>query len=279
LSALAQTGQTPDHYYILELSAELQHRQKQKIIQHIPHLQDRVVWLTRLPENFQGVIIANEVLDAMPVARFCYQDNQFWEYVVAHTNGALIEEKRLANENATLAEQLSALELTFSNNYQSEINLYLPSWLASLSKSMTCGSVLLIDYGFPRHAYYHPDRSMGTLMCHSQHKAHMDPYYLPGLQDITAHVDFTAISESAAAAGFSLAGYTTQANFLLDCGLMHLAEKKISSVRDNWVTSQAIKKLVYPSEMGELFKVIALTKNLSAPLPGFGLKNRKISTR
>jgi SAM-dependent MidA family methyltransferase len=275
LSALRRAGQPFHRYYILEVSAALQARQREKILQHLPELQDRVIWLECLPEHFQGVMIANEVLDAMPVARFCFQENAFLECVVTEENSAWVEKWRPVPPESMLARQLAHAALDLAEGYSSEINLLLPGWLAGVAAAMTRGLLLLVDYGFSRQEYYHPDRRMGTLMCHYQHRAHTDPYFLPGLQDMTAHVDFTAVAESAIAAGFALAGYTTQAHFLLDAGLMHFGEQLSATAAEAWATSQAIKKLVLPSEMGELFKVMALTKALSIPLLGFGLKNMR----
>lgn len=272
LLALESVNQLPEHYYILELSAELKQRQRKKILEKIPQLQNKVIWLEKLPQDFQGVVIANEVLDAMPIHRFCFQENNFWEYKVDCENGILQE--KLVSAEAELLKVLLETQCEFAENYSSEINLLLPSWLASLSDCLTRGLVLLLDYGFPRHEYYHPDRYMGTLMCHYQHHAHSDPYFWPGLQDVTAHVDFTAVAEAALSAGFKLAGYTTQAHFLFGCGLMELAAKNSSSIEESWAVSQAIKKLILPSEMGELFKVMALTKEISAPLMGFALKDQ-----
>ncbi len=273
LQMLFSMGQLPSHYYIVELSAELQNRQREKILASAPYMQDKVIWLTALPENFKGVMLANEVLDAMPVDRFCFQDNQLWEYVVGCKEGECQE--KLVPAKKVLIDALSKYNIPFSQNYQSEINSQLPAWINSLSAAMTQGLVLLIDYGFPRREYYHPDRWMGTLMCHYQHTAQTNPYLSPGLQDITAHVDFTAVSESAVSAGFEIAGYTTQAHFLLGCGLMELAAKQQLDIEENWAMSQAIKKLVLPSEMGELFKVMALTKGLSIPMAGFSLRDMR----
>lgn len=270
LLALELSGKLPAHYYILELSAELKQRQHKKISEKIPHLKNKVIWLERLPENFEGVVIANEVLDAMPVHRFFFQKNTFWEYHIDCENGVLQEKLIPANE--ILTKGLS--NNTFVEGYCSEINLLLGPWISSLSDCLTRGLVLLIDYGFPRHEYYHADRYMGTLMCHYQHHSHSDPYFWPGLQDITAHIDFTAVAEAATAAGFKLGGYTTQTHFLLSCGLMALAAQQSSSTEKSWMISQAIKKLILPSEMGELFKVMALTKEISVPLIGFDLKDQ-----
>lgn len=274
LSALDATGQLPAHYYILELSAELQQRQRKKIAEKIPQLGDKVIWLERLPVDFVGVIIANEVLDAMPVQRFCWQNDQVWQYAVDYSAAALSELLLPATSEVTQA--VSHFQHLLATGYSSEVNMLLPGWLASLADCVTQGLVLLLDYGFPRHEYYHPQRHMGTLMCHYQHHAHPDPYVWPGLQDITAHVDFTAVAEAAVTAGFAVAGYTTQANFLLSCGLTTLAATAPeASAEALWATSQAVKKLVLPSEMGELFKVMALTKGFSAPLLGFTLKDQR----
>lgn len=222
LATLATNNALPAHYYILELSAELRDRQQQKLAALIPQYLDRITWCDHLPTNLHGVIIANEVIDAMPIRRFCYHDNQLFECYVTCDNQQLNEVLAPPGAELTAAFNHLAIETT-TQDYTSEINLLLPGWLASLGDSMISGLVLLIDYGFPCREYYHPDRSMGTLMCHYQHRAHSDPYFWPGLQDITAHVDFTAVAEAAVAAGFTVSGYTTQANFLLNCGLTDLA--------------------------------------------------------
>jgi SAM-dependent MidA family methyltransferase len=260
LQALSAADALPSYYYILELSAELKNRQREKIAAQIPQLQQQVIWLDRLPADFQGVVIANEVLDAMPIHRFCFQKDLFWEYYVDYEQGNFQDKLMPATPSLLGALSNMQTQLNLAANYHSEINLLLPAWLASLADCVTQGEVLIIDYGFPRTEYYHPDRCMGTLMCHYQHQAHSNPYLWIGAQDITAHVDFTHVIESATAVGFELVSYTTQAKFLLECGLMELASDQQASVSENWRTSQAIKKLVLPSEMGELFKVMVLTK-------------------
>jgi SAM-dependent MidA family methyltransferase len=261
LTALEKIHSLPEHYYILELSAELQQRQQQKIAEQLPHLLSRVSWLKQLPKDLHAVVIANEVLDAMPVERFCYQDGQFWQYYVDCQQGALQE--ILREPTPALVQVLHALAQTTaiaSEGYHSEINLMMPAWLRSVADSLSAGLVLLFDYGFEREAYYHPQRSMGTLMCHYQHRAHSDPYFSPGLQDITAHVDFTAVAEAATAAGLAVKHYTTQAKFLLKSGLLEIASQLEQSAAANYAITQAIKKLVLPSAMGEVFKVMVLEK-------------------
>jgi SAM-dependent MidA family methyltransferase len=265
LLELNHTNDLPDHYYIIEVSAELQQRQQQLIQQKIPELAEKVSWLSQLPETgFQGIVLANEVLDAMPVhifrggkffqeAYINYQEGKFaWHYDTPSPH---------------LTESLQQLELTFDDNYQSEINVNIAPWINSLANFLSKGLVLLIDYGFPRHEYYHPQRDTGTLACHYQQQVHFDPLILPGLQDITAHVDFTAVASAALNAGFALAGYTTQAYFLLNCGLLNDSITKLVAEQNNqkqqYSINQQIKMLTLPSEMGELFKAIALTKGIA----------------
>jgi len=275
LTALEKSNTLPDHYYILELSAELQQRQKKLLAEKIPHLLERIIWLQQLPENLQGVVIANEVLDAMPVERFQWQNQQAKQLMVDWQNQQFVPITQPAPAN--LSEKIAQLNIEFSENYSSEINLALKSWIAAIANFLQRGLVLIIDYGFPRHEYYHPDRSMGTLMCHYQHHAHDNPFFWPGLQDLTTHVDFTAVAEAAIAANLSVGGYTTQANFLLGCGLLAIADNMNNDEKQQYSVAQQLKKLLLPGEMGELFKVMALTKNLSIPLIGFNLYNMTTS--
>lgn len=279
LSALEDT---PAHYYILELSPDLKQRQQQWVQAKIPGLAHKVSWLDRLPTQFTGVIIANEVLDAMPVHRFQWHQAALHERSVTWENGRFQEiltppcaELTTATESWWTTEP-HLDKHWFIDGYCSEINLNLPAWLHSVADFLEAGLILLLDYGFPRQEYYHPDRSMGTLQCHYRHHAHSDPFYWPGLQDITAHVDFTAVAQAAEQAGLTLAGYGNLANFLFSCGLLELAANMPADLQAQYQVSQEIKKLVLPSEMGELFKVMALTKNLAPPLLGFETFNSVI---
>jgi SAM-dependent MidA family methyltransferase len=270
----------PQHYFILEISADLRQRQQQTLKAAIPHLFSRVVWLTELPATpITGIILANEVLDAMPVQRFCLDQNHIQEFYVSWEQDNLIWRKA-APSSALLTQQIQALQtgvLKNTTHYESEMNLLLPAWLKSLKTCLKQGLILLIDYGFPAHEYYHPDRVMGTLMCHYRQHARADPLCLPGLQDITAHVHFTAIAESAVAAGLTVAGYTTQAAFLLACGLLDFASADSDpTVKQQLALRQQIQKLTSPHEMGELFKVIALTYDMDdSPLIGFSLQDQR----
>lgn len=277
LQHLETLNSLPDSYYILEVSSNLRHRQQELIQQRIPHIAHKIKWLDSWPQSpFNGVIIANEVLDAMPVHRFMQSDQGIMESVV------ILNEKNQLTEMFKLSENQLLLHYIKNNlpplhaPYLSEVNLFIDDWIASNYQILNQGAVLLIDYGFPRHEYYHPDRNQGTLMCHYQHRAHPDPLLYPGEQDITAHVDFTHVAEAGKQAGFHVAGYTNQASFLLANGLLSLINS-LDNEPELFKAKQAIKQLTQPSEMGELFKVIALTKNLDIDLNGFLLHDKRVN--
>lgn len=265
LQALQQKKQALPDYYILELSAELKARQHALIAKQAPELLNQVTWLDQLPDNFEGVILANEVIDAMPVHQFIIRDD-VREIFVTHQNRQLIEHID-APSSQLLADAIKQLEINFAAGYRSEINLMQTAWIKSLSQCLTQGVIILIDYGFPQHEYYHPDRSCGTVMCHYQHKSHDNPYINVGVQDITAHVDFTAIAQVAVDHELDVLGFTHQAGFLTDCGLTNLVASEDPVAQFNY--AQQIKRLTLPSEMGELFKVLALGKLYENDLLGF----------
>ena len=267
----------PREYHILEVSGALQRQQLDFIEAKIPHLASRVKWLTHWPtEAFNGVVLANEVLDAMPVHRFLQIKNQVLEsYISLNTQGELQEEFKPCINPRLMAHVKTVLASTLYP-YQSEANLFIDDWLCQCYAMLCQGAFFIIDYGFPRHEYYHPERHHGTLMCHYRHRAHTDPLVHLGEQDITAHVDFTHVAEAAHAAGFQVAGYTNQASFLLANGLLSLlTDVENEHARIN--SQQAVKQLLQPSEMGELFKVIALTKHIDLPLNGFQLQDKRAS--
>lgn len=268
LAELEQQRCLPEHYYILEISADLRQRQQQLLQSQLPHLYKRVIWLDTLETlNLRGVVLANEVLDALPVHKFRVTAAGLEELFVTWQQDHLAWQAR--KPGSAVAAAVRQLETALAENYESEINLLLPGWMKSLQQTLTQGLVLLIDYGFPQREYYHPDRDRGTLMCHYRHHSHDDPLLLPGLQDITAHVDFTAVATTARTNGFTIAGYTTQAYFLLSCGIVTLVEQSSATDPNALRAAQQIKKLTLPNEMGELFKVMALTRNFTAPLLGF----------
>lgn len=267
LWALAEKNALPNHYYILELSASLKAVQAETIQDIVPMHADRVVWLTALPEKpLQGVVLANEVLDAMPVHQFIFQHG-IQERVVDLEKDELVF-RNSNQKNEKLIAEIARYGIAFSDGYSSEINLYLKPWIKSIANSFEKGAVLLIDYGFSRHEYYHPDRWMGTVMCHLQHRSHADPFVLPGLQDITAHVDFTSVAEAADENGLTVAGFTHQSSFLMNCGLLSFINEGMDE-KARFLQNQQILQLTLPSEMGEFFKVIGLTKNIHSALIGF----------
>ena len=265
LLELQRLNTLPTRYAILELSATLQARQRATISAQAPQFLDRVQWLARLPETITGIVLGNEVLDAMPVHLVTRQHDVLMERGVGILDEQFIWQDRALTKGAV---QQAAIALDLSEGYVTEINLAAPAFIASVAECMTRGALLFIDYGFPRAEYYHPQRQQGTLMCHYRHHAHGDPFYWPGLQDITAHVDFSALLDSAPA--LQLLGYATQANFLINCGITDLlAETAPEDVVNYLPLANQVQYLLSPAEMGELFKVMALGKNLNLPLLGF----------
>lgn len=266
----------PKHYLILELSPDLRQRQQQLVADEIPHLRERIQWLERLPQQRMcGVVVANEVMDAMPVHRFRVNSDNHeltQEEMITCTAGKLAKEWRPAS--AMLQHEVAKLGVELPPECESEINLRLKPWIAAISDLLERGAVLLIDYGYTRSEYFHLQHSEGTLMCHFRQHAHGDALFYPGLQDVTAHVDFTAVAEAADDAALSVAGYTNQAGFLLACGIEKLLQSSAADQNAAWFQqTEGLKRLVLPSEMGERFKVMALTRNIDEPLMGFSIKN------
>lgn len=273
LVELEHLGQLPEQYFLLELSADLRQRQRETIELYAPHLLDRVRWLDILPtDKFRGVILANELLDVMPVTLFRITQKGIVERGVAVDGDEFAWRDMPASPELT--RRVEALRL--DSGYISEINFQAEAWIRTVSSHMETGVVLLIDYGFPAHEYYHPQRHMGTLMCHYHHRAHGNPLILVGLQDITAHIDFTAMATAAVDSGFGVLGYTAQAAFLMASGLEELmAKSDPDDARAHLELTNQIKKLTLPSEMGELYKAIALGKNIDLALDGFRLQDRR----
>lgn len=275
---LQKLSHLPDHYYILEISEALRIKQREMIAAHLPDLLPRIIWLTELPKDFNGIMIANEVLDALPVTCFRIGENQIEE------RGVTWHEDQFTFTNcppihAALTERAHYLQQTYALpiGYESEINFALTPFIKALSEHLKRGIILLADYGYGEAEYYHPERNKGTLNCFYQHHSHANPLILPGKQDITAHVDFTQVAIAATDAGCQLKGYTTQAGFLLNCGLNHFAEEaeKGLSTADLFTLHQAIKRLTLPQEMGERVKIMALSKNIDIPLYGFKTHDRR----
>ena len=279
LTELAALGRLPHRYAILEVSADLAQRQRQRIGALPAPLAERVVWLERLPQRpVQGVILANEVLDALPCRRFVLEAGTPRELGVALSDGRLVEraapaDAALAQEWARLSAQLPA---PLADGYVSEIGLQAGPWVASAADVLERGMMLLFDYGLPRAHYYHPQRVAGTLRCHYKHRVHDDPYVNLGVQDITAWVEFTRVAESAVDAGLEVAGFATQAAFLLGTGIERLVGEASDALERARRAGEA-RQLLLPGEMGEAFKVMALTRACDAPLPGFALQDLRDS--
>jgi SAM-dependent MidA family methyltransferase len=268
LPELAALDRAPDHYLILEVSGDLRERQRARLAERAPDQAGKVRWLDVLPGNFSGIIIGNEVLDAIPVH-------------VVRMHGSAVEELGVTRgtQDAFFApdyrmaggEILSlARNLDLPDGYETEIHLTMRAFVRSFARILQRGVILFIDYGFPAREYYHPQRSRGTLMCHYRHHAHADPLCLPGLQDITAHVDFTAVAKTATASGLEILGYATQAQFLINCGITDILGATPGAEVPAYARLAAqAQKLLSPAEMGELFKVIALGRGVRPPLLGF----------
>jgi SAM-dependent MidA family methyltransferase len=290
LTELEALDSLPGRYLILEVSADLAERQRARIATLPEAVARRVQWLDRWPEKpIRGVVLANEVLDAMPVERFALR---------ARTGGMEVRALGVGVDDAgekfgwhelspspelmhAVADIVEALPAPLPDGYISEICLAFQPWMAGLAESLEQGVALLVDYGLPRSQLYHPERSRGTLRCHYRHRAHDDPFVNVGLQDITAWVDFTRVAEAADTAGFEVLGFATQAAFLIGAGMESLlaAEMEIAgeSARRRAELAGQARKLLLPGEMGEIFKVIALGRGFDAPLAGFGTQDLRAS--
>ncbi len=273
LQELERLNCLPNEYLLLETSADLRERQQDRVKKCVPHLEGIIHWLDTLPTNkINGIIIANEVLDAMPVHRIVVHGDFCEELYVGFEEGKFVWIKKPLNEKLTLEteKELKTLVNKLSQGYTSEINTNIHALISSLAEFLQQGVMLLVDYGYPRQEYYHPQRINGTLLCHYRHRVHSDPFFYPGLQDITSSVNFTRVAEAAVDTGLDVRGYTTQAHFLISCGLDEIVKQQESVCGiDSVKLSNQIKMLTMPGEMGERFKVIALTKNIGIPLLGF----------
>ncbi len=276
---LERLEQLPRQYFILEVSADLRQRQQQRIELGAPHLLERFAWLDTLPQHFTGLILGNEVLDAMPVHVVEWRTGGIFECGVGVESGRFAWCERRLAEGELLRQAQALPPAAFVSGdapYRSEINLAARGFVRSLGQMLDRGLVLMLDYGFGAGEYYHPQRSQGTLMCHYRHHAHGDPFFLPGLQDITAHVDFSAIAAECIEAGMELHGYASQANFLINCGLTELLARISPNDPASYlpVVTQ-VQKLTSPAEMGELFKAIACGKNMAYTPLGFVRGDRR----
>jgi Uncharacterized conserved protein len=276
LNELAVQGSLPERYLILEVSADLRERQRALVQERAPAHAARVEWLDRLPEELRGVVLANEVLDALPVQRFRIRGDHVNSLGVTWQLGRLDWSETRAD--AGLEAAVRGIEANtgerLSDGYTSEINMRLAPWIAGIAAALKEGVALFVDYGLPQRQYYRSERREGTLLCHFRHRFHDDPLINVGVQDIGAWVDFTAVAEAATAAGLGVAGFATQAHFLIGNGLEQLlgpadGHELASRVQ---LARQAML-LTLPGEMGERFKVIGLTRDFERPLRGFGVRD------
>ena len=273
LAALAAAGTRASRYRIVEVSPELRERQRATIARSAPAELARVEWSMELPATIDGAVVLNEVVDAMPVHLIARRGGEMLE------RGVVLEGDRFAWSERPLRDArltaLAAERFPAAGDYLSEINPAAEALVEDVGRRLTAGAMLIIDYGFPRAEYYHADRREGTLMGHYRHRMHADPFLWPGLSDLTAHVDFTAIAEAGARAGLTVAGFTTQAAFLIACGLLDRlretgAPESLAYLRE----ASAVQMLTSVAEMGELFKVLALARSADIEWSGFALSDR-----
>ena len=277
LEKLGLLNAVPNRYYILEVSAELKERQQQRLNDEVPGLAARVQWLSQLPGEFSGVMIANEVADALPVERFTKSGGLLKQLRVAVDNGEFRwhqddAPELLVNAVDNIEEKIGC---KLPDNYQSEVCLALPAWIGDLLNCQHEGIVFLFDYGLSRREYYAPDRRNGWLRCHFRHRAHNDPLILPGIQDLTAWVDFSALADAAAECGAGIAGFVSQANFLINGGLQEELAGFTSRPQDEQLElSRQTKLLTLPGEMGEYFKCIGISRGDTTPPSGLQNSDR-----
>ncbi len=281
LEEMERLGALPERWRMLEVSAPLRQEQEAHLRRAVPHLMERVEWLDALPADGEPAVwIANEVLDALPVRCFRRGAGGVEELAVAALDGGGFgwasrpADAALEGAVARIEERLGA---PLPEGYASEVCTRLPAFLAGLAEALSHGVMFLIDYGYPRREYYHEQRRSGTLICHYRHRAHDDPFFLPGLQDITAWVDFTAVADAALEAGLEVLGYTSQGGFLFGAGLADLVAKEIAaaSEAERMVVIQAVNRLTQPGDMGEHFKVLAVGRGYDGPISGFRMADRR----
>jgi SAM-dependent MidA family methyltransferase len=276
LKALAAHGMLPRNYLILEPSADLRERQRERLLANLPaEINARVQWLDRPPEaDWRGVLFANEVIDALPTTRFTVRDGEiFEEHVLFDGDGRLQSVDRPADAlvSGAVRHVERSLGTPLADGYRSEILPQLPYWIQAIAGSLTTGVMLFIDYGYVRREFYLPERDDGTLMAHYRHRAHNDPLYLPGLNDLTASVDFTGLAEAGSSAGFDLAVYLPQAQFLIGAGLQDIFQSMQGEATEDhaaYQLAQQVKRLMLPDQMGERFQAMLFARGLDTlPLP------------
>ena len=275
LTSLQQLGMPLPRYRILDVSGNLRARQQQLFSDKAPELQPHVEWLDALPDQLRGVVIANEVLDAVACEIYQLQQDGWFEIGVGQQQGELLEASRRIEGCLPLHLQQIAAELDpAALPYRLEVTPAARALVSTVAERLSQGAALFFDYGFPAHEFYHPQRVGGTLMAHYRHHAHSDALLWPGLQDLTAHVDFSAMAHSADDAGAELYGYTSQARFLLNCGVLELIGESSADPLEKLKATPGLQRLVSEAEMGELFKVLAFGRGIDVALMGFASGDR-----
>ncbi len=277
LEALADLGSLPEKYLILEISADLRERQGEYVRRRAPQFAGRVEWIDDVPDGLRGVIVANEVLDSMPVERFVRRDAGVMQVRVAAAQDGFgfVEAPAPVNLATYVANVERDIGRELPDGYQSEICLATSPWIGGMSHALRKGVAFLFDYGVSRREYFAPERADGWLRCHFRHRAHNDPLILPGVQDLTAWVDFSSVARAAVAQGFDIAGYCPQAQFLIGGGLdTEMQGFDSLPVEQQLRLSQQVKTLTLPGEMGERFKCIALRKGSIAKPTAFSLTDK-----
>jgi SAM-dependent MidA family methyltransferase len=268
--SLKEMGALPRRYLLLEVSPDLRERQRALLAQRFPAEMDRFEWIDRLPGKIRGMVVANEVLDVVPCSMVHRNPggDYFEQGVILTEAGFAFEDQPL--QDGELKRRAAAAFPPGDYDYVSEINFAAEALVRTIAASLEAGVALFIDYGFSEREFYHPQRSMGTMRCHYRHRVHGDPFFMPGLQDITAHVDFTAMGRAAEQGGAEIFGFTTQAYFLISCGLAVLVSAGDPAMTLSRLKgTSAVHRLIGPSEMGELFKVLGFGKGMPGPILGF----------
>ena len=276
LRELSDIDRLPKTYYIVEVSADLRDRQYKKIQDLVPDLASKVEWLDQFPVDFIGVVLANEVCDAMPVHLLHFTEDDVFERYIERSGSVLAWCDTALSHTALVSHSIEIQSrINSDTDYITEVNLAAEAWLNTIAENLKQGAVFICDYGYSKDEYYHPQRSDGTLMCYYQHQGHSDPLIFQGLQDLTAHVDFTLLAQTALDNGLDVAGFQSQADFLLAGGITELSQVMSSDEFAMLQQANEIKQLTLPSAMGETFKVLTLTKNLEQLLPRCQLADRR----
>ncbi|MDT8310796.1 MAG: SAM-dependent methyltransferase [Methylophaga sp.] len=266
LRQLAQLDCLPNHYFIIEASADLRLKQQLYLSKKLSGLFDKVVWLDKLPTSFTGAVVANEVCDAMPVHSLLFEVAGIYERYVAWDGQQLVWQNGPVSAPALAEKGQLITPLLPTRPFTCEVNLYAEAWLASLAAMLEQGAIFIIDYGHTANDYFHTSRAVGGIRCHYQHHVHNDPLILAGLQDLTAHVNFTDLAETAHQAGLNVAGLQNQSDFLLAGEILNLAQQQTLNDFQQLQQAAALKRLLLPEQMGAIFKALTLSKNLP-PLP------------